>query len=273
MVSALLLAAALASSPIPAIERDGRVNAPEGFRARLPAGLRYAVAEENGYTYYRGIEPSGKGFVSVALVTAAEAGQCADGGEVEAQPGVRLQTSALRTRSGLEGCLVRGRSEQGAMVLAIVFGQERDVVMIAAIAAGADRAERQARAVAESVAFLPRAPVDPRLVGCFTRESSSSTESAFGSTPYFVSVRWRTRCFLPDRRFVEKGGIAAGRAARESVDARGRWTFRTDLVEVQTEEDSWRARVRFDGDDDLVLDGETWSREPDMDAGLDPDEE
>lgn len=263
MVPALLLAAAFAVAPAPTIGRDGRVDAPEGFRARLPAGLRYAVTEENGYTYYRGIDPGGKGFVSLALVTAGDAPQCTDG-ELEPQPGVRLRTSALRTRSGLEGCVVRGRSEQGEMVLAFVFGQERDVVMIAAIAIGADRAERQARAVAESVAFPPRAPVDPRLVGCFTRESSTTIDSTYGSSPYFVGVAWRTRCFLPDRRFVEKGGVAAGRASRESIDAQGRWTVRAGRVEVQTEEDVWRARVGFDDDDDLVLDGETWRRGSDM---------
>lgn len=270
MVPALLLSAALAANPAtPTIGRDGRVHAPEGFRAQLPAGLRYVVAQENGYTYYRGVDPGGKGVVSLALVTAGDAGQCPAPSEVEPRPGVRVQIAGLRTRAGLEGCVVRSRNEQGAVVLAFVFGEDPDVVVIAAIATAAERAERQARAVAESVAFAPREVVDPRLVGCFTRESSSSIRGT-GATPYFAGVRWTTRCFLPDRRFVEKGGVAAGIASRESIDARGVWTVQDGRLEVQTEEDRWGAPIEFDGDD-LVLDGATWRRESDMDPGLDGD--
>jgi hypothetical protein len=267
MVSALLLGAALAAAPsTPAIRRDGRVDAPEGFRAQLPAGLRYVVAQENGYTYYRGVDPGGRGVVSLALVTAGEAGQCPSPGELEARPGVRVQVAALRTRAGLEGCLVRSRNEQGAVVLAFVFGDEPDVVVIAAIATGAERAERQARAVAESVAFLPRAAADPRLVGCFTRESSNAIRGT-GDTPYFAGVRWTTRCFLAGGRFVQKRGAAAGIASRESLDAEGAWTVRAGRLEVQTGEDRWGAPVQLDGDD-LVLDGEAWRRESDIDPDL-----
>lgn len=154
------------------------------------------------------------------------------------------------------------------MALAVVFGPERDVVAIAAIAAGTTLAERQARGVAETVAFLPRPPVDPRMLGCFFEEEKTLITSGAGLKDRI------THCFLPDHRYAGVSArtylISGGRTVE--TEKEGSWTLRAGHVEVQTEEGSWKAAVGFE-DGDLVLDGQRWSREADMDSGPDEDAE
>jgi hypothetical protein len=259
MFTTLLLAASLSAGPIAA---DGHVDAPEGFRARLPAGFRYASDVQNGFTNYRAADPAGAGLVSVALIEGAAA-LCQETGVAEVQPGSRLKMTALRTRGGLEGCVIQSRNAQGALTLAIAYGPDASAVVVAAIAKDVDRADRLARSAAESVSFAPAQPADPRIVGCFRRESSSSVPGIGAGAPAFIGVKWRTRCFLPDHRYVQRSGMAISRAREEDVDAEGIWRARPGRLAVQAGDGSWAGSIQFDGDDDLLLDGTLWRRTSD----------
>lgn len=256
MLLSLLLAAGLAAGPdIGHIAADGRIVAPEGFRARLPAGYGYAVEAQDGRTYYRA-GTAGGALVSVVLGDAGADAQCQENGEVEARPGVWVNVSPMRTQGERTGCVVRGRNEQGALVLAIVTGPERRVVVVAAVAKGADPAERLARKVADTVTFAPAAPVDARLLGCFGREK------ARGADPVDV-VKEVRRCFLPDHRYESNVRVTLYSGSIRKVEdspSEGRWSLRPGRLRVEADGDSWSAAVRFQ-DDDLVLDGTLWPRQ------------
>lgn len=257
MVVALLLAASLAA---PGIAASGLVDAPEGFRARLPARFRYATDAQNGFTYYRAADPAGTAMVSVAMGEAEAALECQQTGEQEARPGIRTRVTPLRTRGGLDGCVVLSRNDKGALALAMLLAPDGRAVVIAGVAQGPDRAERLARDVAESVTVKPLPPVDPRVVGCFARESSR-TQDAFVAD-YFTVTKRLERCFFADRRYRGNTEVLmTGRANGASGDPReGRWSSGAGKLSVAGPDESWTESLGFQGDD-LVLDGKLWSRE------------
>lgn len=259
MLAALILVGDLAA---PGIAASGHIDAPEGFRARLPTGFRYAVDAQDGHTYYRAADPAGTAVVSVGMGPVESATRCDATGEVEAQPGVRTRVSPVRTRAGLSGCVIRGRSDGGAVALVVLPAPGGEVVVVAGVARGPDRAEKLARGVAESVSFPPAPRVDPRLVGCFAREGSRSTEP---DVENYLTVSKRVeRCFFPDRRYRSSTGVSVdgrtfGKKHASGDASEGKWSYRDGALEVQGDE-TWRARVGF-AEGDLLLDGARWQRQ------------
>jgi hypothetical protein len=280
----LLVAAAASTAPSP-ISREGRVSAPEGFRARLPAGFQYLVhAAGDGRPIYTATARDGRSAVTVSTSVAQSSLEC--GSEETAELGLEEFTS----RNGLRGCKIVRASEDGTAALALALvGSGRAVVVVTAAAPTASAAERLAEDVTHSVEIRPelvraaaeagdlmRAP-DRRLIGCFDQVVGVGTlnngarsfkKRCFREDFTFVQT---TQVFAAsttydephgDRPFTTANTVARATGLSAPIAVEGTWWAEEDALMLMFEDGDVEGELVI-GDGGMIFRGNFWERAAD----------
>lgn len=276
-VPALLLASAVSAAPSTSISPAGRISAPEGFRARLPAGFDYLVrAGEDGRPIYIAAARDGRSAVTVSTAVARSSLEC-DSEELG-----ELGLEEVISRNGLQGCKIVRASEDGTVALASAFvGSGRAAVMVSAAAPTASAAERLAEDVMHSVEIRPelvraaadapdppRAP-EPQLIGCFDQVVGIGTLNN-GARSY------QKRCFREDLTFVQTtqvygasttfdaSGYTVARASGLSapIAIEGTWWAEDDALTLAFEDGEVEGKLVI-GDSGMIFRGDFWERASD----------
>lgn len=281
-IAHVLLLVTAAASAVSPISREGRVSAPEGFRAALPAGFEYLVqAGNDGRPIYGATARDGRSAVTVSTSVAQSSFEC--GSEETAALGLEEFTS----RTGLHGCKIVRASEDGTAALALALvGSGRAVVLVTAAARSASAAERLVEQVTHSVEIRPelvraaaeaddlvRAP-DRRLIGCFDQELGVGTLNNGARS-------FKKRCFREDFTFVETTQVftssttydepngdrpftTANTVARATglsapIAVEGTWWAEDDMLTLTFEDGDVEGELVI-GDAGMIFRGNFWER-------------
>ncbi len=255
-IAHVLLLVTAAASAVSPISREGRVSAPEGFRAALPAGFEYLVqAGNDGRPIYGATARDGRSAVTVSTSVAQSSFEC--GSEETAALGLEEFTS----RTGLHGCKIVRASEDGTA--------ER---LVEQVTHSVEIRPELVRAAAEAD-DLVRAP-DRRLIGCFDQELGVGTLNNGARS-------FKKRCFREDFTFVETTQVftssttydepngdrpftTANTVARATglsapIAVEGTWWAEDDMLTLTFEDGDVEGELVI-GDAGMIFRGNFWER-------------